>query len=234
VDEPVRFRLLPSAPELPADCLTRVREALLPILVWPGVPVERLVSVGLTAVERFFLEAALALRRFRARDVEEITALPRLAVHRLADRMAAQGALTRVAAGLADEPAYDVVPARAQFVLDRQEVFDRRQDKLTFLYLPRTDDLVVYSPEPGGRYTPTLEKIRPAAQYPLAGDQRKEDKFALLARRVAERSAAQLPGDLVAVAAPPQDQPIPAECPAYRCRAELTCSAPRRPSCAST
>ena len=86
----VPFRFLSKPPRPPAGCVALVREALLPVQVWLDVPVERDVAVGLTGVERFFLEAALALRRFVAADIEEITSLPRLVVHRLAARMMSQ------------------------------------------------------------------------------------------------------------------------------------------------
>jgi hypothetical protein len=203
-----------AAPDLGGAPQAVVREALLPLLVWLRVPVLREVRAELSAVERFVLEAALALGGFAPAHIEDLTSLPRAAVELLARRLASQGALERQGSR------FEVQPARAREVLERRTVIERRAGTLAFLYLPQTDDLMVFHPKETVEVR-RLRRLTPAVQFPLPRAVREEGKSALLRRRVEERTVAHLPADVVTVATLEADA-LPSECPAYRCHGTVT------------
>jgi hypothetical protein len=103
-----------------------IREALIPMVLWPSVAVMRRIEQELTAVERFVIEAALALDPMRPEDVEEVTDIPRDAIIRIAGRMTGLGVLR-----VGEDGYYGVeVPARA--ALEERAVPEHRVSHLTW------------------------------------------------------------------------------------------------------
>jgi hypothetical protein len=205
-----------SAPvHTPRNAGVVVLEALLPMLLWPSVPLIRLAYEDLTVVDRFMVEAALALAPMRAEDVEEVTAIPRHAVTRIAGRLTGLGLLR------ADRGDYYPVEAAAMAALERRAVPEHRTMFVTLLYLPTTDELVAFAPGPGRPDPPLLQKAKTVERAPLPPTVAGSSRTELVRAHVRTGRVAGLPDDVVdAVDAVSQDA-LPDSCPAYRCRGHV-------------
>jgi hypothetical protein len=181
-----------------------------PMLMWTSVPVIRRVDEDLTIVDRFMLEAALALAPMRPDDVEEVTQIPRDAVLRIAGRLTALGLLT------AGETGFHAVADAAHEALDRQAAPRYTTAQLTFLYLPEGDDLIAFAPGQGQAVPPMLGRVEPVGdrELPPAASGRPLAEF--IGDRIRSGRVARLPGDIVD-AHPDNQRYIPATCHVYRC-----------------
>lgn len=198
-----------SAPITSAkDATVVVREALLPMLLWPSVPVELEVHQRLTVIDRFVAEAALMMAPVFAADIAEVTGVPEDAVDRIAGRLVGLGLLVPAGAGFA--PA-----ATAAAVLARPTVPERRETRLTFLYLPQGDDLIAYQDGPRRVEPPRLHRMTPEAvsRLPLGAAERSLAGF--LRERIAGGRVLGLPDGVVDVI--DEEQTTPLACPVYRC-----------------
>lgn len=215
-DGNVSFELSESPPRLKEGVLIVVREALLPMLLWEDIKVVRHVRKELTIVERFILEVALTLKTFYTGEIEEITSIPRRAVQRIVRHLVSMGALS-----IGDDGNYSVLETTARKALKEKALIEKRGGKLTFVYLPGTDDLLAFDKEKGDRRALELDRLMPASSRPVSADVQQEKKHAFLNRRVSSRSVANLPDDVVEVPVPDDDRNIPELCPAYHCHGQV-------------
>ncbi|MEV4320513.1 hypothetical protein [Actinocrispum sp. NPDC049592] len=193
-----------------------VSDAIVPMLLWPSVPVIHLVYEELTVVDRFVVEAALAIAPVRVEDIEEITGIPRDAITRIAGRLSGLD-LLRV-----DGLDYYANEFNARQALDRRSVAERRPTSLTFLYLPYTDDMVAFAP--GHRPDPPhLHKVRKTDPAPLPTFIGGQSRAQLIRDRISAGDVAGLPAgmELVDVADDAGDDIVSDWCPAYRCRGHV-------------
>lgn len=197
-------------PQIARTASAQIREALVPMLIWTSVPVTRRVDQDLTIVDRFILEAALALAPMRAEDVEEVTQIPRDAVLRVAGRLTALGLLR------ADGTGFHAIEDEVRVALRQRAVPRYTPAYLTFLYLPDGDDLIAYSSGHGQAAPPILHRAEPVSDRafpPEFGDQPLAE---LIRERIREQRVARLPDDIVD-ASQESTVRIPATCPVYRC-----------------
>jgi hypothetical protein len=207
-----------SAPvPVPRGAQVVVSDAVLPMLLWPAVPVIRLVYEDLTVIDRFIVEAALQVAPIRAEDIEEVTGIPRDAITRIAGRLTGMGLLRT------EGPDYHPVEASARPALERRAVPEHRQVSLTFLYLPYTDDLVAFVPGPRRPDPPHLHKAKKVDLAPLLPEIAGLSRTALLRDRIQAGRIAGLPADMdiVDVVGGATEDPLPDWCPAYRCRGHV-------------
>lgn len=197
----------------PRHVVAMVREALVPMLLWPSVPVLRRVEEGLTILERLIIEGALAMCPIRAEDVEEVTGVPQDVVVRIAGRLCGLGVLRTAADGYYAEEE----PARA--ALERNSVTEHRPGRLTFLYLPGTDELLAFEGGPRRPEAPPLHLIEPAVNWPVPEVLGNSSRAVLLQQRIRAREVVGLPDSIVD--AEVSDDVLPDRCPAYRCRGHV-------------
>lgn len=200
-------------PRIPRSANVLVREALLPMLMWPTVPVTRRIDQELTVVDQFIVEAALALEPMRAEDVEEVTSIPRDAVTRIAGRLTGLGLLRMVGSE------YHAIEDRARAALEERTVPRYDTIYICFLYLPEGDDLIAYTPGAGRRSAPMLHRAQPTSIRPTPGESGDRPLRDLLRERIQSRHVADLPDDIVDVGA--SDVTVPGACPVYRCRGHV-------------
>jgi len=184
-----------------------VQETLVTMLLWPSVPVLRRVDHDLTVIDRFVVEAALALDPMQPSDVEEVTGVPADAVGRIADRLVGLGAL------VAGQEGYSAT-AVARNALQRKTIPEERQAYLTFLYLPDTDELMAYPPGPQAANPPLLQRAHPAGLTRLPDDVTAQSRSQFIRERLS--AVPGLPADIVDTIDSPELMPV--DCPQYRCR----------------
>lgn len=206
-----------SAPvRTPRNASLVIRDALVPMLLWPSVLVTRRVDQDLTVIDRFVVEAALALSPMRAEDVEEVTAVPRDAIVRIAGRLAGLGLLR------AEDDGYHPVAPAALTALERRAIPEYRPTHLTFAYLPQGDDLVAFAPGSGRPDPPLLQKASPAGVAPMPPEIAERNRAEFLRERISGGRVAGLPDNIVDAVAG-QDL-VPLVCQAYRCRGHVRSS----------
>lgn len=208
------IRLEWSAPvRPPGNASVVIRAALVPMLLWPSVPVTRRVDQDLTIVDRFVVEAALALAPVHAGDVAEVTGIPPHAIARIAGRLTGLGLLR------ADGDGYRPVEETARTALARQTVAEYRTAYVTFLYLPQGDDLLAFPPGPGHPDPPLLTKALPVGAAPVAARIAGRNRAELLRERIVGGRVAGLPEDIVD--AVDGEDTVPPGCQAYQCRGHV-------------
>jgi hypothetical protein len=185
-----------------------VREALLPMLLWPSVPVVREVEQRLTVIDRFVVEAALLMAPITAADIAEVTEVPQDAVSRIAGRLVGLGLLVPDGIGLA--PAETAAAA-----LGRLSVPERQVTRLTFLYLPQGDDLIAYQDGPHRVEPPMLHRMVPETTSPVPSGTAERNLAGFLRERIVGNQVVGLPEGVVDVV--DEEQTMPLGCPAYRC-----------------
>jgi len=199
-----------EAPRLAKETVAVVSEALVPMFLWPWVPVVKRIPDRLTSLERIACEAALQLLPVRPEDLVELTDVPRDVVDRVLARLVAADVLERGGDG------EDHLPTEATVVvLAEQEVVRHEVTRCGFVFLPVTDELLAF---PGG--VPAWGRARPAGHWPMPDDLAGTARATLIHGRIAAGLVRGLPDDIVGAAAGP-DQPddaVPDTCPAYRCR----------------
>jgi hypothetical protein len=198
-----------SAPiKFPKNAAAVVREALLPMLLWPSVPVVREVEQRFTVIDRFVVESALLMAPVTAADIAEVTGVPHDAVSRIAGRLVGLGLLVPDGTGF--------VPAEAAAAaLNRPSLTQRQETRLTFLYLPQGDDLIAYQDGPHRVEPPMLHRMIPETMYPLPSGTSERSLADFLRERIAGGRAAGLPEGTVDVV--DEEQTLPLGCPTYRC-----------------
>jgi hypothetical protein len=212
--EAVTIRLEWSAPvRPPGNASVVIRAALVPMLLWPSVPVTRRVDQDLTIVDRFIVEAALSLSPMRAEDVAEVTGIPPEAIARVAGRLTGLGLLR------ADGDSYRPLEEAARTALARQTVAEYRTAYVTFLYLPQGDDLFAFPPGPGQPDPPLLKKAPPVAAAPVPARIAGRNRAELLRERIVGGRVAGLPEDIVD--AVDGEDTVPPVCQAYQCRGHV-------------
>lgn len=202
-----------AAPRTPRKASVVVREALLPMLMWPTVSVTRRVDEKLTVVDRFVVEAALALAPMRVEDVEEVTAIPREAVVRIAGRLVGLGVLR------ASGPDYHAVEEAARSALNGYAVPRYHTTTVGFLYLPDSDELIACLRGAGRPDPPLLDRVEPTSQKPTPRRVRGLPLAHLITDRMREGTVVGLPEDIVEAAE--SDTAIPGACPVYRTRGHV-------------
>lgn len=202
-----------SAPiTYPKNATVVVREALLPMLLWPSVPVIREVEQRITVIDRFVVEAALRMAPVTAADIAEVTGVPQDAINRIAGRLAGLGLL--VPDGIGYVPAETAAAA-----LDRSSVPERQVTRLTFLYLPQGDELIAYQDGPHRAEPPMLHRMTPETVFPLPAGTSEQRLARFLRERIVGGQVVGLPDGIVDVDEEQVDeeQTVPPACPAYRC-----------------
>lgn len=200
-----------SAPIDPAkDADVVVREALVPMLLWPSVPVVQEVEQRLTVIDRFIVEATLMMAPVTAADIEEVTGVPQDAVDRIASRLVGLGLL--VPDGIGYGP---TEIAAAAMVSDRPAVIERQETRVSFLYLPQGDDLIAYRDGPRRVEPPMLHRMVPVSLAPIPPAVSGRGLAPFLMERITEGQVIGLPEGIVDVV--DQGQAVPFSCPVYRC-----------------
>jgi hypothetical protein len=198
-----------SAPvATPTNASAVVREALLPMLVWPSVPVVREIEERLTVIDRFVVEAAALMTSVTAADIAEVTGVPQDAVGRIAGRLVGLGLLAPADIGYAPT-------AEAAATLDRPSIVKRQPARLTFLYLPQGDDLIAYQDGPRRVEPPMVHRMPVETNFPLPPRTAGRRLVDFLRERIGRGQVIGLPEGIVDVVN--QDQTLPLGCPAYRC-----------------
>ncbi|MFC4495549.1 hypothetical protein ACFPA8_15565 [Streptomyces ovatisporus] len=202
-----------AAPRTPRKASVVVREALLPMLMWPSVSVTRRVDEKLTVVDRFVVEAALALAPMRVEDVEEVTAIPREAVVRIAGRLVGLGVLR------ASGPDYHAVEEAARSALNGYAVPRYHTTTVGFLYLPDSDELIACLRGAGRPDPPLLDRVEPTSQKPTPRRVRGLTLAGLITDRMREGTVVGLPDDIVD--AVERETAVPEAGPVYRTRGHV-------------
>lgn len=197
-----------SAPGPAPVGLLEFDEVLLPVLLWRAVPVVLLRHERISALERFSLEAAGALRGVGADELAALTGLPDRALLPLLRRLVDAGALKRT------RDTYLPTPVTGQ-VLDGETVPAREESTLDFGYFPDTDELVVLSDTAA---TP-LDKLMDRRMSPalhMAVDEKYWDlpRHALINRHLSDRLPGRYPEELLE--ARERDETVETLCPVYR------------------
>jgi hypothetical protein len=203
-------RWLHTPPDVSGEPLVIITEALLPIFDWIDVPVVRAVEQKLSAVERFLIEAALGLGDLDVEDIEELTGLPEEATRRIAGHLCEISVLT------AGDGRYVANEEAALATLTRESLVELRPDVLTFLVLPRSGEALAFEHKQGRTAPPQIHRLDPVVSAPVPDTYRDATQTTMLRTMIEARQVADLPEDVVEIAEPEDEKPVPDVCPAYR------------------
>ncbi len=157
----IRFELAPN--ELPTREGARaiVREALIPFVVWPDVPVHVLEPRQLGRMEVFLLEAGFALGRFSLAELEDATGVPTRVFKASASKLLQRGTFVEIAA-----EEYAIDEDQATQILTNKNVEEEHHRLVTFVYFPR-QDIVIANAEVAGQLLGVAKKLRAPGQAPF-------------------------------------------------------------------
>jgi hypothetical protein len=206
----VPVRWLRTPPHVRDEPLVIITEALLPVFDWIDMPVVRAMEQKLAAVERFLIEAALRLGDLDAEDIEELTGLPEEATRQIG------GHLCEISVLNTGDERYIANEETALATLNRESLVELRRDVLTFIVLPRSDDALAFEHKQGRTAPPRLDRIEPVANAPVPDKYIDARPAAMLRMLIDGGQVADLPEDVVEIVEPPDSQPVPDLCPAYR------------------
>ena len=175
----------------------------------------------LSAVERFLIEAALGLGDLHVEDIEELTGLPEEATRRIAGHLCEISVLT------AGDGRYVANEEAALATLTRESLVELRPDVLTFLVLPRSGEALAFEHKQGRTVPPQIHRLDPVVSAPVPDTYRDTTRTAMLRTMIEARQVADLPEDVVEIAEPEGEKPVPDVCPAYRYAGGSACAPAR-------
>ena len=100
--------------------------------------------------------------------------------------------------------------------LTRESLVELRPDVLTFLMLPRSGEALAFEHKQGRTAPPQIHRLDPVVSAPVPYTYRDATRTAMLRTMIEARQVADLPEDVVEIAEPEGEQPVPDVCPAYR------------------
>lgn len=209
VADGVQVHWVDAPPIVAADTQALVSEALLPVLLWPNVPVLRAVEHRLSVVERFLVEAALDLGDVTTLDVQEIIGIPAESTERVLANLCASRILVR--SGDAYLPDTDA----AQTALDRETLVELRPDHVSLLMLPRSGDALAFDGRQG-RNPPRLDRLQPAGQAPVPEALVGCSRIEVVRDLFVSGRVTGLPDAIVEVGDEPESPMLDETCPVYR------------------
>lgn len=165
-------------PAVGPSALLILEKALVPMLVWPDVPVVREQRQMLSAIERFMLEMALELGTFTAEEFSMIVGLPAHGVAAMARNLLAARALERAQSGGFS------VTEETRTALDSAEVVLRTEGSQDFVCLPETDELVALTDRPWTAEM-TRARVRPVLSMPVPNGLDAESRAEFIDRHLA-------------------------------------------------
>jgi len=137
----------------------RISGAWLPVQVLRDVIIEVEERQRMTFMERFAVEALLALQSVSPKDLTEIASIPLELGRWLLHSLAQKGLATR------DADTYVAVPVRCRHALTAESLPSVREKRLDCLWFPLTNEVVVQkNAQP---VLLALRSIKPSASYPL-------------------------------------------------------------------
>lgn len=184
----------------------------MPCFIWLDVEVSREIRHELTVLERFIIEAGVELGSFDERDIEEITSIPARIVRRFMLRLLRSGT-AEVERGV-----FKVLPDIATRVLQQEFTSELKPAKLTFLYFPRTDDLIACPDDDDVR---RILRLRPAFAAPVPQERAGKPVGDFLADRIEARTVSGLPRDIVRLSANDNLGDMPKLCQTWRASAQV-------------
>jgi len=157
----IHFELAPN--ELPSREGARavLREALIPFVVWPDVPVRVLEPRRLGRMEVFLVEAGLELGSFDLSELEDATAVPARVIEASAGKLLQNGTFEEV-----DPGEYVVNAAEAREILTTKYIEEEHSRLVTFVYFPR-QDIVIANADVAGQLLTVTKKLRAPGQAPF-------------------------------------------------------------------
>lgn len=185
-----------------------VTRCWLPLAVWDGVCVRVNVRQGLTVMERFAIEALLALRDCDEADLEAIAGLPRELGSWVLTSLEHKGLAFRH-----PDLKYGPNTDECTKALASGSVVTQREEHRTVLCFPETEEFVVLAE--GRTVTGRLREINPMGQFPLTDQFVNHPRSDILTRSLAE---GRVYGEVIDGFSPTSDPqgPIDSSCPAYQ------------------
>jgi hypothetical protein len=205
----VQVHWVDAPPIVATDTLALVSEALLPVLLWPNLPVLRAVEHRLSIVERFLVEAALDLGDITTLDLEEIAGIPAESTERVVANLRA----SRILTPRGDAYVPDVDAART--ALDREALVELRPDHVSLLMLPRSGDALAFDGRQG-RNPPRLDRLEPAGHAPVPEALVGCSRIEVVRELFASGRVAGLPDTITDVGDEPESPVLDETCPVYR------------------
>ncbi|MFI0354368.1 hypothetical protein [Actinomadura sp. 9N407] len=192
-------------------------EALLPMFVWPNLPVLRAERKRLSIIERFVLEMAAELEDFTTEEFGMLVGLPPQALTAIARSLVAADALQPTATG------YRATPLTERTLL-QEEVVVHREGRQSFVFLPETGELTAPHEHVAGWIGRMAQaRVRPVLNMPLPAAYDGKTRSEYIDERLAEDGT--LPRDIVQVLQTEEQQvsignvdPVTSApvCPVYR------------------
>jgi len=214
----ISLKLCPFSEENRENKIAEIRSILLPLFVWDNVGVVREIKNELKKVERFILETALSLGTYYPEDIVKTTSIPLKAARRVSHRLTRMGTLEFIPG----KNCFSVLRKRAAEALEREVLSELRDETALFLFLPRTDDLLILLDEKRTNTFGNLGRVSPHSGAPVPVNLQKQNKYEFIRKRVCERNVANLPDDIIDVRIPEKPHFIPNMCPAFKCSGRIT------------
>lgn len=173
------YGLLDWAPEPPAGTVLTLSEVMVPMRWWRGVLLYRQTPATTTPLERFTIEMALRLGRADPDEFFHITGLPAALLPVAARRLVTAGALSRSGEG------FEVVRPVADQVATTRTVYQAKPEPFDVVLLPRTGDLIAFSPKASWLQAADRARLRPIGRAPVPSALRGRTLAHLLTERLA-------------------------------------------------
>jgi hypothetical protein len=206
------MEVMTEPPKISDGVLAVTSQNLLPCLIWKDIEVIEETRRDLTVVERFIIEAGLRVEQLSPHDVEEITSLPVRAARRFLLRLCSSGVFTPASAG-----GFDINRDKGESALAEKAVAERHSVKWSFVFLPRTDDLIAFPVEKLNE----ISRLKAKCSAPVPTSVPSLGRLALLRERIQQRRVTDLPKHVVDLPDFEKDTKIENLCPAYSCRGEV-------------
>lgn len=207
---PPHFELSPNELPRPTDASAIVREALIPFVFWPDVPVRVLEPRNLGRLELFLLEAGLALGYFDFAELQMATDVPVHLIAAIAGKLLRQGAIVQFVPGQ-----YAVDETKARQMLAAKVILEEQNRAMRFVYFPR-QDLVIADQDITQQLLDANKKIYAPAQAPFRPEvDRKAGVAEFIESRIHENRVFGFAHPLVGVNPWPKAPPWPKEAPCY-------------------
>ena len=205
----MRFAPCNLLSDIGSDTLAQVGSGLLPLLVFPDVPILRRIDHQMQILDRFVLEVCLRLGSISATDILEATGVPHAVADTVCHRLAAHGLLRETE----DQDTVYVADAMlAERALAEDCFHEDKEDTCDFILLTRTGDLM---PVGGDDAWLTLNRIVPYSKAPVLRELSGKPINDLVAECVRQANLQQTDGIVDAVAGE-ESCPVEDLAPAYR------------------
>jgi hypothetical protein len=164
IPETVQLRLLSDFIQDSNDTFS-IQQAWLPMMVLQGIEVIVKVYEDMTMMERFVIEALLALKRMHASELQEIASIPTELALWLLTMLKHKGLVYEL-----EESWYRPDVDRCTDAIEQRRIPMQRSDRIDCLWFPESREIVVVEKKKSKSLFRDLRRLNPGRRWPVPSD----------------------------------------------------------------